>query len=137
MTEQQEARKLWVQALLSGDFDQARGALRKGQAHCCLGVACEVYRKATGNGKWDADGWFLGRMKHLPEEVSEWLGIASVDGLLVEGVSVTSRSLTELNDAGVGFAEIAHLIESGALELDEPIHDTILARLESSPCTKT
>lgn len=49
--------KLWIEALRSGAYEQARGALRLdapdgGTTYCCLGVACEVYREATGNGRW-------------------------------------------------------------------------------------
>lgn len=36
-------KQKWVTALRSGDYLQARGALRKGKdGYCCLGVLCRV-----------------------------------------------------------------------------------------------
>lgn len=35
-------RKLWIQALRSGEFAQGVGYLNSGDTYCCLGVACEV-----------------------------------------------------------------------------------------------
>ena len=36
-------KRLWVKALRSGKYRQARGALRKNTgAMCCLGVLCEI-----------------------------------------------------------------------------------------------
>ncbi len=50
--------KRWSAALRSGKFKQGRGTLRlddgKGQRWCCLGVLCELHRRALG-GKWK---WF-------------------------------------------------------------------------------
>lgn len=66
---------LLVHALLSGEYTQGSGTLRKtlsidGETHdgwfakeagpesvvkyadCCLGVGCDVYHKATGRGEW-------------------------------------------------------------------------------------
>lgn len=69
---------LLVHALLSGEYTQGSGTLRRtlsidGETHdgwfvkeagpdsdvkyadCCLGVGCDVYRKATGQGDWIVD----------------------------------------------------------------------------------
>ena len=35
-------KQLWVNALRSGKYRQARGFLRKNGAMCCLGVLCEI-----------------------------------------------------------------------------------------------
>lgn len=40
-----EPRKLWVEALRSGEYEQTNGALRYEDKFCCLGVACDLYRK--------------------------------------------------------------------------------------------
>jgi hypothetical protein len=69
-----EARRKWVEALLSGKYKQARGALRKGNAFCCLGVACD----AVGVGVWQKDGrrWtFNGVGDLLPSSVIDRLGV--------------------------------------------------------------
>jgi hypothetical protein len=65
---------LLVQALLSGEYTQGTGALRRtkweptaegeqgaGTNDCCLGVGCDVYLAATGVGEWrkkDEDGLY-------------------------------------------------------------------------------
>ena len=45
----QEIKKLWLEALRSGDYKQARGTLRRQYGdnphHCCLGVLCEIVVK--------------------------------------------------------------------------------------------
>ena len=100
-----------VAALRSGEFEQGRGQLRRYNSYCCLGVMCEVYRRETGRGEW-IDGWTFemeDRMANasLPFPVREWVGLRGGSG---EYGSKTS--LTDRNDAGVSFAEIADLIES-------------------------
>lgn len=32
----------WIEALRSGDYEQARGTLYDGEGYCCLGVLCKV-----------------------------------------------------------------------------------------------
>jgi hypothetical protein len=46
-----EPMKKWVQALRSGEYRQARGRLKKGNAFCCLGVACDALKDHIG-GNW-------------------------------------------------------------------------------------
>ena len=55
---QKEHLRKWVEALRSGDYKQAEGALSRGDSYCCLGVACDIYRKSAKRGKWitDEDG---------------------------------------------------------------------------------
>lgn len=52
----EEAIKLWVEKLRSGEYEQGEGALRvkgeEGDQYCCLGLACDVYRELTGKGEW-------------------------------------------------------------------------------------
>lgn len=133
--EERERRiRLWIAALLSGRYQQAQGALRNGDAFCCLGVACDVYRVETGQGEWlepvrrngdrgspfrtgstrdaleDAAmprpvaGWFLGD----PDEYDPLVEIAE------EGES-RILPLSELNDAGTTFTEIARYLEEQIL----------------------
>jgi hypothetical protein len=37
----------WVKALLSGDFDQTRGALKDSNGYCCLGVLRDVLKPGS------------------------------------------------------------------------------------------
>lgn len=93
----QEALKLWVADLRSGNREQARGTLTaRGAgaepvevAHCCLGVLTEVYIENTDavldvytafSASRDATGvlpivvTYDGSSSYLPTKVSEWLG---------------------------------------------------------------
>lgn len=107
--------QLWVERLRSGDYKQARGALRENGAYCCLGVACDLYKEVVGKGEWYAqeDGrddfvvYGDGGDGTLPPEVCEWLGLRHDDG----AYSSETLSLAELNDQGSLFDEIADLIE--------------------------
>ena len=76
----------WAEALESGQYVQSRGCLRVGQAsqeYCCLGVACEVFRKETGEGEWRPGGFYVDADSHsltyLPSSVVKWFGLESPD----------------------------------------------------------
>lgn len=68
----QAVKAKWVAALRSGEYKQAKGALKDGGGFCCLGVLCDLHSKETGRA-WD-DGRYLGAEKDLPDEVREWAG---------------------------------------------------------------
>jgi hypothetical protein len=87
-----EMKRLWVEALRSGAYDQTRKALRDERGYCCLGVL------ATINGvmdQYDPDATML-----RDEHVVEW-------GLIRHLASLVSRNDTR----GWNFAEIATYIE--------------------------
>jgi hypothetical protein len=102
----QEVADLWVEALRSGDYEQATGTLAKVDSrtgevvgHCCLGVLCEV---AIKNGVsldrashehteyvdedtdetevWYDNITFDDRDDLLPQAVKDWAGIRTNDG---------------------------------------------------------
>jgi len=109
------ARK-WVKALRSGKYKQCSGVLTElnGQnepvAHCCLGVACDLFLKSGGKLKTkDARG--VRHYEHLsgelPEPVMKWLGLADS-----EGRCTRQKSLVNKNDTGTSFSDIAKIIES-------------------------
>ena len=106
-------KKRWVAALRSGDYTQGKGALRRGDGFCCLGVLCDVYRIEKGE-EWVRDGdeiWlFGGRAVDLPLEVLTWAGLDPVLPIPV----IDTHNLAELNDDEASFAEIADLIEANA-----------------------
>ena len=101
-----ENAKTWVAALRSGEFEQAKGALKDATGYCCLGVACELYRRETGCGEWSNENWFLEKKGHLHFKVRKWLGLRTEFG------DFGQRALTVLNDDGATFSEIADIIES-------------------------
>ena len=111
----------WVGALRSGEYTQGLANLKRRDAegetsHCCLGVLCELYDKATGDDAWESNTVSLcGRLpyahkgeNHYPSDaVLEW---ASLWG--DEFVNGGMESLASLNDGGKSFEEIANIIES-------------------------
>jgi hypothetical protein len=114
------ARK-WVRALRSGKYKQAK--LRLGQIDakgvarfCCLGVACELFRKSGGKlaVKEIQLGLCLGlkyggASTYLPGQVKTWLGLKSIDGAYGKN---SLQSLACDNDEGRKFTTIAKTIES-------------------------
>ena len=101
------ARK-WIEALRSGEYKQGHNALRTGSGYCCLGVACEVYRREHLNGPHWFCHYFDHRDDELPKRVQHWLGLSSPRGEHPKG-----PSLITLNDRRrLSFSEIADYIES-------------------------
>ena len=133
--EMNDNAKMWVSALRSGVYVQARGSLRVesqelGTKFCCLGVACDLYSKSVGEGSWTEEGWFELRNSHgldtngsdvfLPEDVMEWLGLSHVQGKFFNRVETSGglltglkedNSLTDMNDNDSTFEDIAKIIE--------------------------
>lgn len=112
--------RAWVKALREGKYKQATDALRQGSRYCCLGVACDLYRKETGNGRWDRDAFVLhgnAELAVLPPSVAAHLGVTVNPRLkLVAAVrDPYNRKRTgdaaTLNDDGASFDEIADMIE--------------------------
>ena len=111
----------WVQALRSGQYKQGQAALHPApESYCCLGVLCDLYRVEQGKGEWrqppnrpDTPDFVVpnGGITEfgatvLPAIVMNWAGMESV-----EGHCPGSESLASLNDEGMGFPELANLIE--------------------------
>lgn len=116
----QEARKLWTDALRSGEYEQGKFSLCKvspirGESYCCLGVACEVYQKHIGGltiHQYDSVRTYQGSAVSLPGIVAEWLDITTCGSMETEDWD-GSRSLVNLNDwKGLTFSDIADVIGS-------------------------
>ena len=115
-----ENAKKWITALRSGNYDQDREFLRTKEGFCCLGVACDVYRKATGKGEWNnisPHGYYFewgdsNEDTILPAPVMEWIGLCNDTGFFLAGRIGDSGSLSLFNDTGRSFGEIADVIES-------------------------
>ncbi len=107
-----EHRKLWTEALRSGDYKQAKSRLEVNGAFCCLGVACivaeqhgiRVARTSVGAALWGHE--LQGRQR----AVYEWLGLDRPRFL-----RPSARTLSGMNDeAGLSFDTIADYIEAAA-----------------------
>lgn len=108
-----ENAKKWVEALRSGEYKQGEEALRNGDRFCCLGVACDLFRKNTTKGEW-VNEEFLGQSTVLPTLVRDWLGLGSTTGNYDGSVEKGDYAdcLMGRNDNGASFAEIADTIEA-------------------------
>ena len=102
----------WIAALRSGAYQQGRGRLRAGNEFCCLGVLCDLHRKAVG-GAWDITSERYHNDPHgLPPVVQVWADLERYP--LING-----RDITIYNDGQSApdemhphtFTEIADLIE--------------------------
>jgi hypothetical protein len=93
-------RKLWVEALRSGKYEQATETLSDGHGYCCLGVACKVAGKSDAEiANWDNLSGF--------SSVRAFFGLVGNDGDYSK-----NSCLAEDNDSGASFSEIADIIES-------------------------
>lgn len=120
-------KKLWVEALRSGEFQQGQSTLRYNELYCCLGVLCELHRRETGKGEWRrinyvGDGYMpIGQGPHLyylPPEVQVWAGLKEENPVLKTAAKAAlavfekEATCSYLNDRGKTFEEIAHHIEA-------------------------
>lgn len=107
--------RLWVEALRSGAYKQARSVLRDGDVYCCLGVACDI----SGLGLWDVESYNVGNGDRsftvLPRGVMDWLGLNSANPELIfakgKGGGNAEMTAAFANDsARASFDEIADAI---------------------------
>lgn len=115
----ERVKKLWLQALRSGDYTQGQNWLKSsdecGDFHCCLGVLCDLFLTETGNGQWTPiqnDKFFTFEVERysspsvLPAPVMNWAELGDCNPRLGR-VKVASV----LNDTGKDFNYIADRIE--------------------------
>lgn len=92
--------ELWIEALRSGKYKQARNTIKRGDSFCCLGVLCDLSRKDGGAGFNEHHLPDIDR--HLDVHLNE-LGM----------YTLTIAHLVRMNDQlGKSFEEIADHIES-------------------------
>lgn len=112
-----EAQLKWLEALESGELDQAQHNLFDGKGYCCLGVLCKVLGaqfEKRGN-RYQTDD---GRSACLPDRLAEKAKMRNQHGYFypankkrkVGGVGF--YGLTDANDNGATFPEIAAFIRS-------------------------
>lgn len=110
-----EARAAWIDGLENGEYPQGTDRLCSPAGYCCLGVACELFRKHEGESslpKDDRGDYCIYGSRDdrsadaLPFVVKRWLGLFNNIG------SFDGGSLLKLNDDGTSFQEIAKVIAS-------------------------
>ena len=105
----QRVKKLWIDALRSGDYKQGRECLRTNDNEfCCLGVLCDLYGKEN-KVDWDPeDGGsrtFYKQISFLPNKVKDWADFETIENL--------TGILVEMNDQKMNsFWKIADYIET-------------------------
>jgi hypothetical protein len=116
-----ERRELLAKTLESGEYKQGQHQLRPtDDTYCCLGVACDIYRRETNDGIWQERTrcWeFLaqeddpqGEIGILPTRVQGWYGFRCESGDFMHPISYAHTNLTSMNDSGEPFSEIAKVI---------------------------
>jgi len=100
-------KKLWVEALKSGEYRQGLETLKAGNFFCCLGVLCDLHAKETGN-NWSSErrSRYFRESVGLPHEVIVWAEISHCDPI-IGGYSATSLNDEEKKS----FVQIANLIQ--------------------------
>jgi len=99
-----EIKKLWTDALRSGEYKQRALLLHMNDRFCCLGVLCDLAIKQG----LDVD------MDRTQSNIFSYDGLDNVLPLSVirwSGLDSNGESLAALNDGGASFSEIADVIE--------------------------
>jgi hypothetical protein len=110
-----DIKKLWIDALRSGDYKQyTNGALRKTEKHfCVMGVLCDVTKDITGlSWKYVGGIWYFGCYRgSVPDVISDLCESPTSVPMLRYGRNYP-LSLTHLNDIKqISFKKLANLIE--------------------------
>lgn len=122
--EVREHREAWVAALRSGEYSAAAGQLRvmaspTGGGYCCLGVACDRYAEATGEGHWDGSEFVTPgdrNVTYAPPVVLEYFGLTDQGRKSYEVKDTDSQHrYAEMNDQEASFEEIADAVEKHLL----------------------
>lgn len=127
----EQARALVAKALRSGKYEQGHSALETGSgAFCCLGVACVVYLEVEDEDnhggvarhhKEHEDIFYGESWEYLPVKVQEWLGFNTTEGAFsgeevpwkdAVGNLRTGKGLTNMNDSGATFEQIASVFDA-------------------------
>jgi hypothetical protein len=102
------AKALWVEALRDPDRKQGRGALRRGDLWCALGVLIDVAIRAGVKVRVSEDSsgatLYDGMGGALPPSVRKWAGLRG-------DPTANGSPVALMNDSGMTFPVIADLIE--------------------------
>lgn len=113
-----EAVQDLVDTLRSEKYTQISWKLRDYEkGRCCLGVACEVYKRRTGKGRWRRQVFTAGDSSGsvMPLGVFKYFGFESANPIFKDDTIQASASA--VNDGlRFSFAEIGDLIETRYLK---------------------
>lgn len=105
-----------INSLKSNRYKQGKGVLHQGDSFCCLGVACDLIDKDRWEESKDDDlsdcYTYMGLDGTLPKAIQIKYGFWGDNADLArEYTGERIRSLTNLNDNGRSFKDIANIIE--------------------------
>lgn len=114
----QDVKGLWTEALESGEYPQTKNRLKDDDGYCCLGVLCELAVQAGVICPFVETeyGWVLRTESDheveavLPLEVQIWAGLDNCNPHVVLEDAGYSVPISDPNDGGMSFEEIAKLI---------------------------
>lgn len=75
---------------------KCRGALRRGNCYCALGVLCTIYDKTKWTVDKDVDHVFMGNYASLPTEVQRWAGLS--DAQVQKVMEISDLSLDSFDE---------------------------------------
>lgn len=138
--------ELWLRALESGEFTQTKGVLRREDGHCCLGVACELYQQATRLGEWRESAFAVREdcsLMVMPAGVGAWLGLHDDYNAANPFVAVRERGtlnvtivrISQLNDHGLSFTDIAKVVRANLDRAAYPWNNESTLRGGAMPLT--
>lgn len=103
-------KQLWINALLSGNYRQTTGKLKRTDGFCCLGVLTDLYIQEH-NSSWENSctweescggySYFMNNSESLPETVAKWADLNEDTACL----------MSDMNDSGDDFPEIVKFIQ--------------------------
>ena len=126
-----EVKQKWIDALRSGKYEQGSEKLRSVTGYCCLGVLCDIYAQEH-NTQWEFRGdeeinpqsqdyWYFDEhSEFLPETVMNWAELKTHNPTVRVDVEDNDDEdnwyykdeLSDINDSGYDFSQIANLIEA-------------------------
>ena len=118
-----QAKKLWLQALRSGDYPQCEAMLHNDDGYCCLGVLQDIKRgpgvewhpAISESRSFGTVPLTIEKNPRLYDDGDGWHGVRVLTPRFMRQVGLTGKDqshLTGMNDAGRSFGEIADWIEA-------------------------
>ena len=124
-------KEVWINALRSGKYEQGSEKLRRVTGYCCLGVLCDIYAQEH-NTQWEFRGdeeinpqsqdyWYFDEhSEFLPESVMNWAELKTHNPTVRVDVEDNDDEdnwyykdeLSDINDSGYDFSQIANIIEA-------------------------
>ena len=109
-----KVKKLWVEALRSGQYEQCTGELcnENRDRHCCLGVLTELYLEANPQPDLVQRELLYQTGGILDDQVCYWAGLYKRNPEVRPKGYFGGMRLSDVNDAQKPFSEIADLIDA-------------------------